>query len=85
MQLKEDYHHVNIKNYPFFTDSIKSRLRLIQVTCDSVEHIFKLPIKNQWEYFRKVFKNTNGIIRFSRVGFNHEHNHAVVYRQYMMD
>jgi hypothetical protein len=74
-ELRINYRKVNSNRYKIIADSIKSLLKGVNISRDS----FKLHPNNFWEFFYQLFPTSNGLITFSRIGFNEEKNEAVLY------
>jgi hypothetical protein len=75
-ELSRNYFSANKNHCRIYADSIICSLTPHQISRDSINWIFS---DNEWTTFYRLFPKSNGIINFSRAGFNSRHNQAVLY------
>jgi hypothetical protein len=78
------YAQANSAPSPFCAESIKTSLRRIAIGRDSLRSIWKNGSWNgSWARFYAAFPRSNGVIRYSRVGFDAGRTQGVVFVEVM--
>jgi len=78
-ELSNNYEFMNEQKFYIRLSSINTLRKLKQVTSDSLKRIFEIDQSRNWVLFHKMFPNSVGLIRLSRVGFNLQKNRAVLF------
>jgi hypothetical protein len=78
-ELSNNYQSMNGQRFNVRTSLIRSSRLLKQVSSDSLKIIFATDKSRDWSLFHKVFPNSGGLIKFSRIGFNRSNTWAAMY------